>query len=275
MAITAELKLEIVAALKRSGYMLESRVVRALTDAGFFVEPNVAIVDRRTGKSREVDLVAEYYEYDPSLAGVSVRTRFTIEAINNLLPIILITPHPNSPMSDIEGFLRYRTTPPSAPFITSVEVYDAKKVFDTQRYSQYCALSRKKSGDELLASHPDDLYSSFQKLGEFVEQQISEFDSEEWPDDDGYWRLWFWQPVLVLGGDLLVASEEDHGELTVTEVDMAPLLFNFHVADQPRTVVVQIVREQHLLAYTKELAAVDHELAKKIRGQRGRQEPAV
>lgn len=263
MPISPELMQEILACLHRSGYLLESRLVQALCDARFFVEPNVALIDSRTGKSREIDLLAEYYEYNPDLPNVSVRTEFAIEATNNALPLVLMTPHPGSPITDIEAYVRYRTTPEPAPFETRVDVYEEKGVFKGTRYSQYCALSRKKGSDELIALHTDDLYSDLLKLAELIEQRAAEFEARAWPSDDPFWRLWFWQGVLVVGGDLLVVTE-DSGGIALAEIEDAPLVFNFHSAEQPTTVVIQVLRERTLIPYVKNIIAEDRLLASLI-----------
>src|SRR5258708_3771634 len=97
MTPSPDLRDEIADCLRRSGYLLESRVVSALATARFFVEPNAAVLDPRSGKSREIDLLAEYYDYDPDRPKISVLSRFAIEAINNSLPIVLLSPYPGSP----------------------------------------------------------------------------------------------------------------------------------------------------------------------------------
>src|SRR5579884_1721519 len=114
-----------------------------------------------------------------------------------------------------------------------------------------------------MASHTDDLYSSLLKIGEFIEQRAAEFDERGWPPDDTFWRLWFWQGVLVVAGDLLVVAEDD-GQLGVTEIEEAPLVFNFHFGEQPRTVLIEIVRERAFMEYTDRIIAEDRRLAKLI-----------
>ena len=186
--------------------------------------------------------------------------------------MILMTPHPGSPIADFEGLLRYGTTPEAFAVLPAIDLYEHKQFFDTVRYSQYCALtrkkggdpSRKKAGDELMASHPDDLYSSLLKLAEFVEYEVSEFESREWPKEDKFWRLWFWQPILVLGGDLLVATEEDDGTLSINESEGAALIFNFHSNGRPRSVVVQVLPENALMPYLNDVIAVDRRFAAKV-----------
>lgn len=80
---------EVRQCLERSGYLLESRLVRSLTSHGYFVEPNQVVRDRRTGKTREIDLIAEYFNYHPERRKVAVKTFFVVEAINNRFPFVL------------------------------------------------------------------------------------------------------------------------------------------------------------------------------------------
>lgn len=260
MALSEDLRNEIQECLRRSGYLLESRLVRRLADIGFFVEPNVAIADRRTGKSREIDIVAEYFAYETDHPGVAARSHFAIEAINNNLPLVVMTPYPGSMDAEFDD-LRYATTPPYPnPFETDVALYEEKGIYRRTLYAQYCALTRKRAGDELMASHPDDLYSSLLKLAEFIEQQATDFETRKWPENDEYWRLWMWQGVLVLGGDLLIAIDAADGTLSLAETDEASLVFNFHLAEQPKTVVIDVVRERALVPYLKRAIDADHRL---------------
>ena len=76
---------------------MESRLVRSLTEQGYFVEPNQVLRDPRTGKSREIDLVTEYYSYNSERPKVCVKTHFVVEAINNRFPFVLTTERPYTP----------------------------------------------------------------------------------------------------------------------------------------------------------------------------------
>lgn len=263
MPLSPDQRDEIADCLRRSGYLLESRLVSALAKARFFVEPNAAVLDRRTGKSREIDLLAEYFDYDPDRPKISVLTRFAIEAINNSLPLVLLSPDPRSPNVDVAD-PRFATTPDSNPFEVDIEVWQEKETNNGVKFSQYCALTRKKSGDALMASHPDDLYSSLLKLAELVEEQASEFENREWSEEDDFWRLWFWQGILVVGGDLVVAIEDTPGALSIAEVDRGSLIFNFHFRDQPRSLVIEFIREHALLPYLQEVVAADRRVRQRI-----------
>lgn len=267
MALSDELKQEIADCLRRSGYLLESRVVRSLAGARFFVEPNVAILDERTGKSREIDVVAEYYEYDAERRHVSVRTYFAIEAVNNNLPFVLMTPHPGSPNDVFEEYLRYGATPDASSCLSSIDLYD-ERGGDNPRYTQYCGLSRKKANDDLMASHLDDIYTSLLKLAEFTESQYEAFLSRQWAADDPFWRLHFWQGILVVGGDLVTATQDENGDLSVEEVESGTLIFNFHMRGEPRSTLIHVIRETHLLQFVQSVVAVDRRLAFRIHDAR-------
>jgi hypothetical protein len=267
MALPDELKREIADCLRRSGYLLESRLVRSLAGAGFFVEPNVAILDARTGKSREIDALTEYYEYDPKRRDVSAKTYFAIEAVNNNLPFVLMTPHPGSPNDVFEEYLRYGTTPDASSVLKGIDLYE-ERGGDNPRYTQYCGLSRKKANDDLMASHLDDIYTSLLKLAEFTENQYEEFENHDWAPDDSFWRLHFWQGILVVGGDLVTATQDENGDLSVIEVESGTLIFNFHVREEPRSTLIHVVRERHMLEFISNIVAVDRGLSSRIHDAR-------
>ena len=250
----------ILECLERSGYLLESKIVRLLTDQGFFVEPNQVVRDPRTGKSREVDLLAEHYDWRSEHAGTCVKTHFVMEMVNNKFPLVLLTPRPSTPNEDFESHVKFIYTPASAPILKSVDVYEIRSPSRERLFSQYCALTCKK-GDakELMASHPDDLYGSFQKLAEYVEDQVSIWDQNQ-SDSDKYWRLFFWHPMLVLGGQLIAATMNDDGRVCLEEIGSGFLEFNWHAGDERRTTVIEIVSADHLLERLSALVSLDADL---------------
>lgn len=245
--------------LERSGYLMESRLVRSLSDARFFVEPNVAHKDPRTGKSREIDLVAEdacWYDHK----GVCVKTTFVIEAVNNRYPIVLLTERPSTPNADFENYIKFAWTPENCPFVDRFDVYEEKNANWENLFSQYCALTRKTGRDEFMASHPDDMYSSLQKLAEYTQVELSNF--KEWTSEEQviYWRLFFWQPMLVVSGQLMVAQVAEDGNVQLREVPLARLEFNWHDADVRRTTVIEVIREDFLLERLESIRGQDCEI---------------
>jgi hypothetical protein len=240
--------------------LLESKLVRGLDEAGFFVEPNQSIPDERTGKSREIDIVAEYY--NPNRPGVAskvcVKTHFVIEAINNAFPFVLTIPRPKSPVTaSFEEYLKYASTPKedadNHPFLGKIDFLELKGVWNWRPFSQWCALTRKKANDELMASHPDDVYSSLLKMAEYTVDAV-----EAWAlSDRSYWRLFFWQPVLVLKDNLMVLTKGAGGRLGLKRVATAKFEFNFHYRERPRTVIIDFVTEANLVGFLLDAARRD------------------
>lgn len=258
---------EILESLKRSGYLLEARLVSALTERHYFVEPNQVVLDKRTGKSREIDLVAEYFSYTPERPHVCVRTHFVIEAINNKFPFVLTTQRPNSPGANTEDYVKCICTPDPNPFFNGIDVYEKKSPSWDNLYSQYCALSKKNNG-ELMASHPDDVYSSLVKLSEFIENAMSEWQQEDSPKNDGYWRLFFWHPMLVLSGQLVSVDLSSDGSPTLKEVSFGQLEFNWHSDGQPKTTIIDVVTEDFFLKRLETIVKEDNEIEGEIYSMR-------
>ncbi len=250
-------------ALERSGYLMESRLVRLITAADFFVEPNVSHKDPRTGKAREIDLTAESI---PRLfdQGVCVKTTFVIEAVNNRYPIILLTERPSSPNADFDNYLKFGTTPDSPTFLNGIHLYDEKNANWDNLFSQFCALSKKNSKDEFMTNHPDDIYSSLLKAAEYTEDQVNSFT--EWTNTytDEYWRLFFWQPILVLSGQLLTAKFSPGGSILLQEVPLARLEFNWHNGDSRKTTIIEFIQENFLLEHMNTIRDQDDALEARI-----------
>jgi hypothetical protein len=252
---------EIEQCLRRSGYLMESRMVSALSRAGYFVEPNQSIRDPRTGKSREIDLLAEYHNREAGHENVAVKTTLVIEAINNRYPFVLLTERPPTPGADFESYIKFIYTPEPNPFMDQLHLYDDLDTW-TDLFSQYCGLTKKNSNAELLASHSDDVYASLLKMSEFVEEAIGRWLSHE--EEHSYWRLFFWQPMLVLGGDLVTVTLDKNGIPKISEAQFGRLEFNWHSDDQPRTTVVEVVTENFLLQRLAAVQAKDAQLEGKI-----------
>ena len=249
--------------LERSGYLMESRLVRALTAADFFVEPNVSHKDPRTGKAREIDLTAERAARSMR-RGVCVKTTFVIEAINNRYPVVLLTERPSSPNADFESYLKFGTSPEPCPFLHEIHIYEEKGADWENLFSEFCALSKKNGRDELMASHPDDIYSSLLKASEYTEDQVVEFEDWTAEETGRYWRLFVWHPMLVVSGQLLTVKLSAEGEVLLQEVSLARLEFNWHDGDNRKTTVIEVVRENFLLEHLESIRTQDDALEARI-----------
>ena len=69
-----------------------------LADSGFFVQSNQTVADPKTGKTREIDFIAEEYDPDELEAvikqRVSVLVRFVCEAKNDASSAVVLTKVP-------------------------------------------------------------------------------------------------------------------------------------------------------------------------------------
>lgn len=253
---------EIEECLNRSGYLMESRLVRALDDQGYFVEPNLSTCDPRTGKSREIDLVAEYFDWNRAHEGVAVRTTFVVEAINNRYPFVLLTERPSSPNADFESYIKFIYRPEPNPFMEHLDLYEEKAANWDNLFSQWCVLTKKANSGELMASHPDEVYGSLLKLAEYVEDAIARWKSVE--ETNPYWRLFFWQPMLVVSGQLVTVKVRDNRAIQVHDTEFGRLEFTWHSRDEPRTTVIEMVDEQFFLNRLAEVRAKDRALETKL-----------
>jgi hypothetical protein len=142
-----------------------------------------------------------------------------------------------------------------------VDLFEIKGFKNWRLHSQYCAFTRKKGDSQLMAHHPDDVHSSIQKMAEYSLDAI-----QHWPlgESDEYWRLFFWQPVLVLRGDLFVLNDSTDAEPELTSADAGKLEYNFHYRERPETIVVDVVTEERLLNLLKEYVTQDEAIEQQI-----------
>ena len=255
---------EVRECLERSGYLLESRLVRALTARGYFVEPNQVVRDPRTGKAREIDLIAEYYDYNPERQKVAVKTVFVVEAINNRFPFVLLTERPYTPSADFESYIKFACTPEPNPFSDKFDIYEEKGADWQNLFSQYCVITKKRGDKELMALHPDDVYGSLLKLAEYVEGEVEVWASRDGLEHDKYWRMFFWQPMLVLSGQVVIARFQEDGTTELSEASIGRLEFNWHAEDKNRTTVIEVLTEEFFLERLAAIVKQDDELEGKL-----------
>jgi hypothetical protein len=278
MPDTPPSKQEMLECLQRSGYCFESRLAKMLSTMGLFVETSQAYYDKRTEKSREIDLVVEpgFERHTPLAAKVCVQTTWVIEAINNLLPVVLLTPKVWTPNSSLEPYIPQHITPPETtdphPFIDVFysNIYD---VPGWKPFTQYCSFSRKKQNDELMASHGEDLYGSLQKVVDYV-FYLWGLAGKWMPDDaSGFWRIFNWQPVIVLQNDLYVFQQNSTGIDDLVPITQGQLEYNFHLEGEPKSVVVTFVTESALADFVNGVlsrnAGIEKELCeRRLRSQK-------
>jgi hypothetical protein len=254
-------------ALIRSGYTLESRIISKLVQRDFFVEPNQRILDPRTGKSREIDIVAELFEYDPESSAakhrVHVSMRFVCEAKNNPYPVALLTELPFSPaLSTWEsvhegntGFFRENDLEPSFyDFLTK----------EQKIYTQYCSFRPKKGENESewMAWHPDDFYDDLEKIISYCRSEAKRVTAMK----DDLHRLVLCLPVVILGGHLFVAELAERA-VTLRKADAA-LHMHFDIEEGTQGLsLVLFVTEKHFLKLFEKILQFGRDIQAQITEQ--------
>ena len=251
-------------ALLRSGYLMESRIVHALVKNGFFVEPNQRIKDPTTGKSREIDLIAELWDFsrtDSDLdTKVSVNVHFVCEAKNNPFPIVLLTELPNSPNLETWDSLYegttgiFRHTRPEPSFFDFL-------MEEQKPYTQYCSFKPKKNGkeSEWLAWHPEDFHDDLEKIVTYCRSEAKLIEDFE----DNYHRLFLYIPVVILASDLYVAKPQD------TTVALSKVNYGLHMhfgidEEVQRLSLVLFVTEENYLTLFNKIIEFGQNTGKKV-----------
>lgn len=196
-------------AIKRSGYLLESRIVKMLDEAGYWVQPNYVMKDPVTGKGREIDIIVEPSPWQYTNGGVTVKTTFIIELVNYNSPLVFFTAKTDSDMSDMFDGIKFATTGETNIFENEIlERYKGQKNRGSV-FMQYCAFEKKSNNNNWMAYHPDDLYSSFQKFFYYITEVLERWERQPRPaslDKDN--RIFFWQPIICTSGGIRIVDHE-------------------------------------------------------------------
>lgn len=207
---------EIAATLARSGYLLEYRIEEHFRKKQYNVQTSSAFLDPHTGKSREVDLVAQTaaricHPRNKERMIALVVAKLIIECENNSQPVCFFM----KPRGSRSGSIIKRAAQPE--YIKEgncfVPILDAFKVPQVHHYSenriatQYCTFQWKRDGDgqnNWIANHFQSDLDTFQRICDEVDyfhnlelQHYREVRRENMPC---YLVLIY--PILVLGGKM-------------------------------------------------------------------------
>lgn len=251
---------EMLEALQRSGYLLESEISKFLSQASFFVESNQVILDPITGKNREIDLIAEYYDWDKPIgkSKCCAKIRFIFEIKNNNTPFVLLTEYQHSPtLEDWVGLKETITIPEGLQYDSWKSYYS--ELIDSEHFSiftQYCSFQRKKEkSKELMAIHPDNVASGLDKIAQYCEVKLEERETIE--NTDGYFRHFINIPILLIADDLFELKLMENNKPNLTKVDSSILIYNYHdVAHEPTMAFVFVVTKkgfENFIQYMLEL----------------------
>lgn len=253
---------EMLEALGRSGYLLESQISKALSRAGFFIQTNQMIKDPITGKNREVDLIAEYYEHKPQRGENKCcsKVHFVFEIKNTSAPLVLLTDFEYSPKIDDWYGLKERMTIPKG---LSYESYDAfyEQIIHKEKFSiftQYCSFQKKKANEELMALHPDNIHEGLSKITQYCEEQIEEREYEE--DANGYLRHFLYMPILLIRDDLFELHHDDKNKSSLKRVESSILVYNYIKNEQPEMAYVFVVTKKGFGKFMDEMLKLENKI---------------
>lgn len=253
---------ELIEALERSGYLLESEISELLNKSGFITENNQVIVDRHTGKSREIDLTAEFFSFRERSSKTKCvsKVRFVFEIKNNSAPVVLLTKFEHSPnLDDWLGLKRWETIPKGLGSAYYEGYWD--KLIQTKRgsiFTQYCSFQRKKATEQIMALHPDNLYEGLSKITQFCEEQIDRKDSAE--PENGYWRDFLYAPVLLLSDELYELHSLRVNKHKLKKVHHSMLVFNYHFKNEASMAYVHVVTKQGFKKFIESMLKIEEEV---------------
>lgn len=243
---------EMMQALSRSGYLLEVEVAKTLSNMGFFVETSQVIEDPITGKSREIDVIAEYHDWKKKYDGIRAcaKIEFVFEIKNNPFPTVLLNKFYFSPrVEDYFGLKESQTTPKGVHYEGYTSYYEP---FITNAksgiYSQYCSFHKKKENDELMALHPENIYTGISKIIQYCqEQQEFEFDENE-----EFLRHFIYMPILLLNDDLYEMRNDN-----LVKVDNSILVVNYYHRSEQSMAYVFVVTKDGLNDFISHALSVE------------------
>lgn len=237
-------------ALRRSGYLLESEIAKKLSSKGFYVETNQVLLDPKTGKSREIDISAQFagnFSNDPFASTV-----FVFEIKKNDFPFVLLTRMSSLPSPLNSDYLKVNE---SVPFnlidFNNRDFYYYHIIEQAEfPFAQYCSFSRKKDNDksEIMAFHPEVIYSGLSKITSYCESFVRKVYV------DRYSKILF-LPVLLVN-EAVYEFEDD----TMKEVEYSSLVFNYHHNDLPQSALIYVVTTKGLDEFLKRMLNISERL---------------
>ncbi|MDB5281305.1 MAG: hypothetical protein JWO06_380 [Bacteroidota bacterium] len=250
---------EMMEALNRSGYLLESEISKILSEAGFFIQTNQVIKDTITGKDREIDLIAEYYEHKEQrhINKCCSKIHFVFEMKNNSAPIVLLTDFEYSPNIDDWDGLKERVTVPEN---IRYDTYDAfyEQIIHSKKYSiytQYCSFQRKKANEELMALHPDNIHDGLSKITQYCEEII---EGKEYRDD--YLRHFLYLPILLIRDDLYELHHSKENKRSLKKVDSSILVYNYYAHEEPSMAYVFVVTRKGFSRFMTDILELENKI---------------
>ena len=268
-------KKDMIEAIKRSGYLLESEITKLLASHSYFLQSNISILDPLTKKSREIDLVAEMYDRDNNSIKqhVYAQSHFVFEIKNNLYPMILMTKQEVHPDTDnILGLKEMITIPEGIVYNHFESFYESLLEKDDCIFTQYCSFDykKKKNNKELMANHPENMHSGFAKITQYCDDHLNWHDEEPIDEyynvysDDQYFRHWIYIPILLINDGLYELELDGENEVSLKEVLMSKLVYNYHLYNEPKMSIIFVMTKKGLNLFLPKMRALEKKVENKM-----------
>lgn len=250
---------EVISALNRTGFLLESRAAKTLREAGFYVRVNDAFPDPESGKSREIDVYASI-DLDVTRPPVdfTISGEVVLECKNSSAPFVLIGDRNHSPVYDsdavILGFDPLSLTFPGARFRS---MYPELGLYSPSGYRapgdfighQLIRMSRtsgtwKADNSSVYDSILYPLAKAFQYRHELNTEEDEGGSYHEWT----YLHLIYIFPVIVTAGQVLTVDVGED-EPQVNAVPWASLTRSFSSKDLNADLMADVVSFEYYEDY--------------------------
>lgn len=265
---------DMMRAIERSGYLLESEITKTLASQGYFIESNQSILDPLTKKNREIDLVAEYDNYDEKTATnkTIAKIHFVFEIKNNLYPLVLLTKMESSPNTEIwEGLKEVLTIPDGIKYEFYEGFYEELLQDEDFLYTQYCSFQKKKGdGDELMAFHPDNLHSGLAKITQYCDEVVNRWKINSDEDEeienykDDYFRHFLYMPILLINDNLYELDINNENKADLRKVEISKLVYNYYLVDKPKISIIFVMTKKGLNDFLPQMRALEEKLVEKM-----------
>ncbi len=275
---------DLIEAIKQSGYLLESEIANTLARRGFFIETNQVIEDPITGKSREIDLIAEYYDKNIDIVcklATCAKIKFVFEIKNNIYPLVLMTRFEFSPNIEIwESTKEIQTLPDGIEWDSVESFYEMLLNGSEPIFTQYCSFEFKKGGNkgELLATHPEQVYTGLSKITYYCEKAVQSLeDQSELPDGSmavilKIYHKFLFLPVLLINEDLFELEIGRGNKPILHKVEESRLVFNYYFKNEPRISMVWVVTKKGFKGFIDKMIEVERKVESKMIAVRQKKE---
>ena len=249
---------EILAALRKSGYLMEQEVATELENLGFNVSTNWAFEDSDDGKSREIDVRGIRRVAVNEEAKINAFIELIVECKNSANPFVFIG-RPKNLMD--EGYVPQELVFPLAKhheYITpDHRTYRNTDPFfhlgfDRVHYGtlasnkavQFCRINRKNKTWE--ANHGGLFNSMFYPLAKAVTTRKKDFARDQ---RNGSWRdFWFFMPIVVTSGQVYYVDSSD-SEPSPQEQDFVNFRREIRSGELQGTFAVDFVRQNRIAEF--------------------------